>query len=593
MSARPSDPALFAALQRAVAGRYSLIREVGAGGMGIVYLARDVRLDRPVAIKLLRPALAARPDARARFLAEARLAADLAHPNIVPIHQVEERGDLLWYVMAFVQGRTLGDVLRVRGALPPSEMGRILREVAWALSYAHGRGIVHRDIKPDNIFIEEGGRVLVLDFGIAQRTGEVGEAIGTIGFLPPEQRSQARPDPRSDLYALAITAAATLRARVPADAGQAAAWIRADAPWAAPLLVASLETDPERRPASARLVAEGLTAPVAQPIHPDIRRWVSEADPLRTIAWLWTIFFGFIAWQTAPVHHQTLETSLFFTLLAWPICWGVRVWQTRRVLAQGHPFDALIAAVTQRAESRRQELRSRAARRAPHAGGVVIQIGVGIILVAAYLAGVHHTPWSFLEGMVSMGVFIVIAGGVLHAILPKQYPKQDALAERRAAIWKGPIGSAAAWIAGIGLRSPTSRVGAALPDGRDTEMLLSDSLRELAANLPDGMRGQFAGLEATIDRLERQAARLTERCRRLEAEARATPDRAAALRPALEAARARREEALTSLEALRLPLLAVRGGTADIALVTRELENALELAERVEHLAEARNELRM
>ena len=146
------DP-LFLALQEAVAGRYSLERELGRGGMGVVYLARDVSLDRLVAIKLLPPELAARATLRERFLREARLAARLSHPNIVPIHSVEEHDGLVWFVMAFVPGESLGARLRARGSLPPSEAGRLLRDVAWALGHAHAHGVVHRDVKPDNILL--------------------------------------------------------------------------------------------------------------------------------------------------------------------------------------------------------------------------------------------------------------------------------------------------------------------------------------------------------------------------------------------------------------------------------------------------------
>src|SRR5688500_8605180 len=153
---------LFVSFQQAIAGRYSLDRELGRGGMGIVYLAREVHLDRLVAIKLLPPERAAQPSLRERFLREARLAAKLSHPNIIPIHAVEETGGFVYYVMAYVEGETLADRVRNRGPLSSSEAARVLREVAWALAYAHGQGLVHRDVKPDNILLEGAtNRVLV------------------------------------------------------------------------------------------------------------------------------------------------------------------------------------------------------------------------------------------------------------------------------------------------------------------------------------------------------------------------------------------------------------------------------------------------
>src|SRR5207249_3823180 len=198
---------LFLDFQSALAGRYSLEREVGRGGMGVVYLAREVRLDRPVAIKLLPPSKTADPKLRERFLREARTAAKLSHPNVISIHAVEETGGFVFFAMAYVEGETLTERVRRRGPLPPSEAARILRDVAWALAYAHGQGVVHRDVKPDNILIEQGsGRVLVADFGIAGVVAGAGalvagEVVGTPEFMSPEQALGEAVDARSDLFA--------------------------------------------------------------------------------------------------------------------------------------------------------------------------------------------------------------------------------------------------------------------------------------------------------------------------------------------------------------------------------------------------------
>src|SRR5437879_6789335 len=143
-----SITAEFLALQELLAGRYSIERELGRGGMGIVLLARDVALDRPVAIKLLPPHLATRPDERERFLQEARTAAGLAHPNIVPIHLVEARGELVFFVMGFVAGETLRDRVERAGPLPPRPAMNLLEEVAWARGYSPQRGLMHREVEP-------------------------------------------------------------------------------------------------------------------------------------------------------------------------------------------------------------------------------------------------------------------------------------------------------------------------------------------------------------------------------------------------------------------------------------------------------------
>lgn len=215
----PITPEVLA-LQDVLAGRYSIERELGRGGMGIVLLARDVALDRPVAIKLLPPQLAANPEARDRFLKEARTAAGLSHPNIVPIHLVEARGDLVYFVMGYIDGESLRERVERAGPLAPRVALKLLQEVAWALAYAHQRGVIHRDVKPDNIMIERAtDRALVADFGIAlgARDGgsDGGPIIGTARYMSPEQACGEPVDARSDLYSLGATFFFALTGRAP------------------------------------------------------------------------------------------------------------------------------------------------------------------------------------------------------------------------------------------------------------------------------------------------------------------------------------------------------------------------------------------
>ena len=168
MPDRPDQ--LFLDFQSALAGRYSLERELGRGGMGIVYLAREVRLDRLVAIKLLPPGRARDGRLRERFLREARTAAKFSHPHIIPIFAVDEVDAFVFFAMAYIAGETLTERVRRRGPLPPSDAGRVLREVAWALAYAHSQGLVHRDVKPDDIMLEDGsGRALLLEIRASYR----------------------------------------------------------------------------------------------------------------------------------------------------------------------------------------------------------------------------------------------------------------------------------------------------------------------------------------------------------------------------------------------------------------------------------------
>ena len=211
-----SDAELRSHVERVLAPTYELDKEIGRGGMGIVFLARDPRLKRNVAIKLLPPELAFRSEIRTRFLREAETAAQLSHPNIVPIYAVDEKQGLVYFVMAFVDGDNLAKRIHDKGPVDAAETRRILREVADALSYAHERGVVHRDIKPDNILLDkESGRPMVTDFGIARaitdgadaRLTATGIAIGTPAFMSPEQSAGDRSlDGRSDLYALGVVA---------------------------------------------------------------------------------------------------------------------------------------------------------------------------------------------------------------------------------------------------------------------------------------------------------------------------------------------------------------------------------------------------
>src|SRR5437879_2810418 len=210
-----SDRSLIARLSQALGTSYTVEGEIGRGGMGVVYNARDERLKRRVAIKVLPPELAFQEGIRTRFLREAETAARLSHPNIVPIHAVGEGPDgIVYFVMAYVDGEPLSARLKRRGRLPPEEVRRILSETADALSAAHALGIIHRDVKPDNILLEGSrGRVVVTDFGIAKALSSAtggtltatGVAIGTPHFMSPEQAAGDREiDGRSDIYSLGV-----------------------------------------------------------------------------------------------------------------------------------------------------------------------------------------------------------------------------------------------------------------------------------------------------------------------------------------------------------------------------------------------------
>jgi predicted Ser/Thr protein kinase len=220
----PTDPSdeLKERLARTLVGRYELIRLLGRGGMAVVFLAQDLVLERQVAVKVLPPEMSHDSKVVQRFQQEAKTAAKLDHPNIIPIYRVESEAGLNYIVMKYVNGTSLEQRLE-QGPLPVDLARRVLRDAALALGHAHQRGIVHRDVKPANIMLDADGRVVLTDFGISKAldggsalTG-TGNIIGTPHYMAPEQAKGLEVDGRTDQYALAVVGHQVLTGRQPFD----------------------------------------------------------------------------------------------------------------------------------------------------------------------------------------------------------------------------------------------------------------------------------------------------------------------------------------------------------------------------------------
>jgi eukaryotic-like serine/threonine-protein kinase len=609
----------FIDLQQALAGEYSLERELGRGGMGIVYLAREVQLDRLVAIKVLPGALVARADVRDRFLREARMAASLSHPHIVPIYRVGETSGFVFFVMAYVNGETLGERLRARGPLPPALATRLLKEVAWALSYAHGRGIVHRDIKPDNILIEaETGRALVTDFGIARGANETalsdpGRVMGTAHFMSPEQASNEPLDGRSDFYSLGVVAYLAVSGNLPFDASNSAALalqhlgapvpsLAAAAPSAPRALVAVVERclrkAPDERFGSGEELVEALDV-AATPVRPKLplalRVWTQSQDPLRGIYMAWSGVFTLGLLSELSSHRRDWPVVLAFDLLPLVPISLFHARKTYQALAAGYTIQDLRTALAAWRHERREELTFEY----DTSESLWARVVRGITY--ALVAGVGFAVFSDIPG--TFGGRVVIAslvGGSIVALTASNALGVRLISRRirptlvgavRSLIWNSRAG---AWLAK--LLTPRNRKSLADLEYRPTEMALSLAASDLYARLPASYREQLDDLPQVVERLEAHAAAARARIDELNAlVGLGGSERSSAALQSVVAARdaAKRElaESVAALEAVRLDLLRLHGGSVDLQPITTVLESARELGEELDRLQKAQREV--
>jgi hypothetical protein len=616
---------LFLAFQEAVAGQYSLQRELGRGGMGVVYLARDVRLDRSVAIKLLPPELAAHSKLRDRFMREARTAARLSHPYIVPIHAVDDAAGFVFYVMAYVDGETLAQRVMARGPLPPAEATRVLREVAWALSYAHSQGVVHRDIKPANILLERGtGRAMVTDFGIARpahASGEtaVGELLGTPEYMSPEQASGEAVDARSDLYSLGIvayyavsgslpftasTAQGVLAKQVTQSAPPVASIARATPHALAVMIDRCLHKDPAQRIQSGEALADALAAAFERraEIPVPVRNFL-DPRKMGTLIWypVMTLVpaymfmfqigrdiervFGF-----RPGVLTLYGVGLLVTSAVVPVALLIK-W-LRPLLKLGYGASDITSGLRANFDRKREEYLFEFGGAPSRRERVLnaVTVATASLNVASWLAVYfgNMTPW--LPAVLFTSGFIWPITGLLSASTARMRKGAGSWWAKR---WEGTMGR---WLTKLASINLGPRAAAA---DRPTEMAIAFSAQALFDELPKDVRQSLGDVPVVIQQLESQARALRERIEQLDAtiaeaqsgvgsarsDTRGKQDALIAdLREARTRAEARLGDLVTALETTRLDLLRLRAGQGSADSITLNLLAAKALGEDVDRL---------
>lgn len=641
----------FLALQQALAGQYSLERELGRGGMGIVYLAREVSLERLVAIKVLPPALAARPALRERFLREARTAAKLSHPNIVPIFRVGEAGEYVYFVMAYVDGETVGQRLRARGQFGATEAARILREAAWALAYAHAQGIVHRDVKPDNILLERGsGRALLTDFGIAhvQATTSLTDEqniMGTAHFMSPEQATGEPLDGRSDLYALGVVGYLMLTGRLPFDGATVPAVLakqlteqapplavaaagRAIPPRLARAIERCMAKSPSARHASGEALAEALAQSTEErrALPAPLRVWLQKRDPMTPAYLVWSSVnllgaYGlFLRSVLTPGNSRLTEmVPRFIAAAAIPLLpfAAYHLRHAWRVLRLGYSREDLVQSLRLHADQQREES-ALDVPTVPDWLARLLQVAVygswaalfAFISVAPFLTRGNTRGISIDGWILSIPAVLTVVGSVLGVTFPARGLRPGRGTELRLRFWESRPGR---WVAR--LLKGRGEGGRGAPEElvqRHTEVAIGLAVDQLFAALPKQLRGQLHQLPDVVTQLEQHARTMRGRLDELDALlASATPDQAPStllvdsavaddvsarrdelsddLRRARDLAQERLAQSVAALETIRLDLLRLQGGVGDVGRLTTAIHDAQLLGAEVELLLAGRD----
>jgi hypothetical protein len=609
----------FLALEAALRDRYVLERELGRGGMGVVFLAREIALDRPVAIKLLPPTLAHSPEVIARFLQEARTIARLAHPHIVPIHAVERLGELVFFVMAYVPGVTLAERVRIEGPIDPASAARLMQEVAWALAHAHQQGVVHRDVKPENILLERGtSRALLTDFGIAQLleatppAGRSGRVMGTLRFMSPEQAAGVPVDGRSDLYSLGVTAFYALTGRFPFEASDVPtqsltlpaaplASVRPDVP---PALAAAVDrclaNSPANRFATAADLADAVAATREGTALPEVLRRIS-----REISSFGVDLTGYATLATVAIVAQLVQGggllgmryvytfAIALVLLSLTALRGMSVWRlVRDAVREGWEATDLAAAVQR---SARLVSATEPTPRPGRIASVAIFLA-GLAAIVAFWLGPKEAGQATLEGPIA---WIVELAGLIAPVAWGRWlgARLEAPRDGRPGLFSRLVTRLKAGFLFRMARFGARRARPSWPPVPDapTEVLLANAARDALHALPDQDRSRFSNdIERLLSRLERDAAVQRRRLAELDGVAaklggggQGERERLAhELKAARAETSARLETAVRAMETLRIELLRHIAELVPTDGLTDDLEKLKEIADRAQAEAE-------